>query len=969
MARLFRFGPFELDVRAGELRKHGIRIKLREQPVRILLMLLEQPGEVVLREDIRQRLWPNNTIVEFDHGINAAIQKLRDALGESAGTPRYVETVARRGYRFLGEVEPVGEPVAEPAPESEPERDVVSHYQITGKLGEGGMGVVYRALDLKLGRQVAVKFLPGEAGELPESILRRFEREARAASALNHPNICTIYGLEDFDGQPAIVMELVEGETLAARLAKGRMLREEALRVALQISGALVEAHSKGITHRDLKPANIMLTKSGAKVLDFGLAKIERPMTGSPAGEDAETLTERGALVGTLQYMSPEQLEGAEADPRSDLFSFGLVLYEMITGERAFEGSSRASVIAAILEREPKAFEPEWLNRVVRACLAKDPGDRFQTARDLQRALEWGEAAGSAAPVGPPSRTWIPWAAAATCAALAFLAGLRVGPGLASVQNREFSIVPPAGTKLVPPGDDVPQISPDGSWVLFETTDGLWVQRLDSIQARLLPGSKDHTNPPFWSSDSKSVIFPVNPALVRVRVPDGPPEEIAKWPHPSRGGTVSDQGTILFSADNGGLQTVAASGGEMKHADMPGSTGSWDTRAQFLPGSEDFLFLRRAEDPEQNQIYLAQLRAGKGINLVPLMKNRTAVSYTPAGGGRIFFVRNDNLYAQKLNLKHRKLEGAAELIQEHVASAGGEEDAAFSVSRTGTVVWRPGVAALSRVTIFDRRGQEIGAAGPWLAIDSLALSPDEQRLTAHGSSSWLVSPGQSASLSLGPVKWRWFPDGSRLLGQDDDLLLMERSIEGSNEPHELRRVGGYLQDISPDGKYILLFSLGSRLGMWVASLDGDTQDKKALAPSGEMAFSPSFSPDGRWIVYTVRGKEGVFSGMIFVQPFPGPGFRTQIFGARGFPIWRKDGKEIVIVDQRGVWSVRVESAGGGLRFGSPELLFTGLRWPVGAVARSSLLAVSRDGSRIYFPQAVEQPNPNVIYVRMGWASK
>ncbi|MGO9262570.1 MAG: protein kinase domain-containing protein [Bryobacteraceae bacterium] len=482
-ARFFRFGPFELDVRAAELRKHGIRIKLREQPVQILLMLLDHPGEEVLREEIRLRLWPNNTIVEFDHGINAGIQELRDALGESADKPRCVETVARRGYRFLGEVVRVGEPQAEPVAASVEALDVaagalagrvLSHYRILHKLGEGGMGVVYRAEDLKLGRQVALKFLPCGVGELPESTLRRFEREARAASALNHPNICTIHGLEDLGGQPAIIMELVEGETLAARLAKGPLPLDEAVALAVQIAGALAEAHRRGVVHRDLKPANIMLTgtkgRSGAKVLDFGLAKMEQPVAGRPLGPaDAETVTERGAIVGTLHYMSPEQVEGKEADARSDIFSFGLVLYEMVTGKRAFEAPSRAGVIAAILEREPPSFEPAGLNRVVRACLAKDPDDRIQSARDLKRDIEWSVSGSGAAAAAPrTARKWIPWTAAAVFAVVAFLIWLRMGPA-APTPRLALTIAPPADAPLRPARSHVanPEISPDGSSVLY----------------------------------------------------------------------------------------------------------------------------------------------------------------------------------------------------------------------------------------------------------------------------------------------------------------------------------------------------------------------------------------------------------------------------------------------------------------------------------------------------------------------
>jgi Tol biopolymer transport system component/DNA-binding winged helix-turn-helix (wHTH) protein len=429
-ARLVRFGPFELDVRAGELRKHGIRIKLREQPVQILLLLLEHPGDVVLREEIRLRLWPNNTIVEFDHGINAAIQKLRDALGESAGQPHYVETVARRGYRFLGEVERVGQsnPAVAAGPEPGPpvidiETDdltnqTISHYRIFNKVGSGGMGVVYRAEDLNLGRRVALKFLPSRVGDLPESMVRRFEREARAASALNHPNICTIYGFEKFAGQPVIVMEFVDGETLAARLAKGPLPLAQAISLAVQIAGALAEAHGKGIVHRDLKPANIMLTRSGVKVLDFGLAKFNS--TAAPK-DVAASMTQAGPIVGTAPYMSPEQAQGKETDVPTDIFSFGLVLYEMLTGRRAFEGDSPAAVIAAILEHETPSVAnaaPAALDLVLSRCLAKEVDDRWQSARDVGFAL------GAIVPPAvslPPARCRWPWVAVS--AALALMIG------------------------------------------------------------------------------------------------------------------------------------------------------------------------------------------------------------------------------------------------------------------------------------------------------------------------------------------------------------------------------------------------------------------------------------------------------------------------------------------------------------------------------------------------------------------
>lgn len=398
-ARQIRFGPFELDVRAGELRNRGTRLLLREQPLRLLLLLIEHPGEVVTRAEIRDVLWPNETVVEFDHGINVAIRRLRDALGESAGEPRYIETVARRGYRFLEAVEvvevvPSQSPTVAPstAPDSLEGRPI-SHYLVLDKLGSGGMGVVFRAKDLNLNRNVALKFLPEEYSMHPQP-LERFQHEARAAAALNHPNICTIYEFGEHQSRPFIAMELLEGQTLKDLLAEGPLPLEKLLELALQIASALEVAHRRGIVHRDIKPANLFVTRQGqAKVLDFGLAKLLSDHSLNTRAEESATAPKQtgpGLAVGTAAYMSPEQVCGEEVGPRSDLFSLGVVLYEMAGGKRAFGGSSTAETMNAILRGTPAALPdsvPKAIDQIIRRCLEKDPAQRFQSAAKLGVAL------------------------------------------------------------------------------------------------------------------------------------------------------------------------------------------------------------------------------------------------------------------------------------------------------------------------------------------------------------------------------------------------------------------------------------------------------------------------------------------------------------------------------------------------------------------------------------------------------
>jgi len=513
-----RFGDFELDLKSGEVCKGTGKILLQEQPFQILLMLVENRGEVVTRDEIKKRLWPNDTVVEFDHSIHTAVKKLRQALGDSAETPRYIETVARRGYRLFVPVERIEASPADPQTPASTTPSPgaattgssltgrkVSHYRLLEVLGGGGMGVVYRAEDLKLGRQVALKFLPEELGN-DEKAVERFEREARAASALDHPNICSIYEFGEYEGQPFIVMPLLEGQTLRERIGaespQGKPLpASELLDLAIQITRGLEAAHQKGIIHRDIKPANIFITnRSEAKILDFGVAKFlqaggQAHAFASPESHNAAlpdtasssllTLTGTGADLGTAGYMSPEQIRGETVDARSDLFSFGLVLYEMATGQRAFSGDTAHGLREDILRqastptRELNPEVPAKLEKIINRAVEKDREARYQTAEEMRadlnnliqnrrpRARKWAMAAG----------------VVVLLIAILWFDRVRQPSGQSSPELKFRGLTNNSFENRVLTG----AISPDGKYLAYSDTNGIRLQLVVTGETQVIP--------------------------------------------------------------------------------------------------------------------------------------------------------------------------------------------------------------------------------------------------------------------------------------------------------------------------------------------------------------------------------------------------------------------------------------------------------------------------------------------------
>jgi eukaryotic-like serine/threonine-protein kinase len=728
--RIIHFNDFEFDIRGAELRRSGVRIRLQEQPFRVLTALLERPGEVVTREEVRKRLWPNDTAVEVSHGINAAVQRLREALGESAEDPRYIETLPKRGYRFVAPVQFTMSSRPEPAPPPEAESregNAVSHYRVMEKLGGGGMGVVYRAEDLKLGRQVALKFLPRELAA-DAGALERFRREAQAASSLNHPNICTIYGLEECDGQPVIAMELLEGETLEAILARGALPVEKAVSLAIAMAAALDAAHRKGIVHRDLKPGNVLVGKFGLKVLDFGLAKMERPV--ALTFETRAHATQKGSILGTLHYMSPEQVQGKDADASSDIFSFGVALYEMLAGRRAFDGPNTARVMAAILTLEPPPLGrsiPSALELILRRCLAKEPEERWQTARDLKAALECMAAPVAALPLAAAPERRFRWrqplmvGMGCLCLlGLAVFGYLRPKPAplraaaraaSAALDNRQPTSPPPAQASLpavparivtIQPGAvSRLSLSPDGKRIAFVESGHLYARRLESSEAQLLG---DVNGSPFWSPDSRSVAAASGNRLMRFDLDGSEPRQICTV-NTNLAGAWGPDGTILIGLQRSGIYRVPASGGTLAPVTILDSTRN-ETRhldPVFIPGGKRFLYVRASNQAGQSMLYAGSLQSAERKEIMPVESNVEFVASRGNGRqGYLIFTVGKALAAKTFNLDTLTA-GAATMPLGDAVTSTGTLDAAISTgdfSVTGSALVFRAMGGNSGITVI-----------------------------------------------------------------------------------------------------------------------------------------------------------------------------------------------------------------------------------------------------------------------------
>jgi serine/threonine protein kinase len=902
-------------------------------------------------------------------------------------------------------------------------------YEIVGLLGAGGMGEVYRARDSKLSRDVAIKILPDAFARDPER-LARFDREARLLAALNHPNIAGIYGLEDHDDRKYLVLEFVDGESLAQRLSAGPLPVAEALAIARQLVDALEAAHDRGVIHRDLKPANIVLTSDDqVKVLDFGLAKqvdVETRADVSQSPTLSFGATKAGVILGTASYMSPEQVKGRPADKRSDIWGFGCVLYEMLTGARAFDpstGSRRAAAgddvdnisetLAAILRAEPDLTRlppsvPATVRTILARCLEKDRKARIPDISVVRFMLETDLGGPAATPSGAvTSRTARRWQIATALLAVVVLAGAGasvryLGRPTAPGVSRFFIQPPEGGEFSAAPGRPAPfpRISPDGRRIVFSAADAsgnrqLWIRAIDSLTAQPLPGTDGGTWP-FWSPDSRQIAYSVNGKLMRVDASGGPPQTLCALSGPtilSRGGAWNADGTIVFSRGPGPLFKIASTGGEPIPITKAEALAEAHVFPSFMPDGRHLLFYKDvAGDAEKSGIFVMTLDANDSRHLV----DADSGAIYDAVARKLLFVRQGTLLTQSFDADLLKLSGEPVPVAERVDSALVPGLVAFSLAANGTLVYGVGLreSAGLQMTWLDRQGKAIGTTAPVANYRGLDLSPDGKRVAAHrhegaGGDIWLTDTdrGVTSRFTFDATQDNssplWSPDGSRIAFTSRRGGQWGLYIKPANQTVAEEKVidaadGAVILPMSwsPDGSAIVYEVLTRNLSsgnQWQVSLSGDHK-AVALLQTPFQESHGQISPDGRWLAYysTENG-----SPEVFVQSYPPGAGKWQISASGGmFPRWSRDSHELffeTVATAGKMMAVDVKTTGATLERGTPRELFTTayVNLPhTGGAAAYHTYDVTPDGQRFLMPLPPSNRDleKRQIAVVLNWAA-
>ena len=783
-------------------------------------------------------------------------------------------------------------------------------YQIVALLGAGGMGEVWRARDTRLDRSVAVKILPAAFSADPH-LKARLQHEAKAISQLNHPHICSLYDVGHDDGTDFLVMELIEGQTLADRLARGPLPLADIIRYGEEIAEALDNAHRSGVVHRDLKPQNIMLTKSGTKLLDFGLAGSEGAGVVVGSTTLQKPLTAEGNIVGTIHYMSPEQLAGQEVDHRSDIFALGAVLYEMATGKRAFHSNS--------------SLQPHALDQLVRACTAKDPDARVQSAHDVALQLRWiGESPATSA--RKAEHRWLPWIVAAALALmLAATAIYHVRTGRVA-QPVRFTIPAPPGTAI----NGVPAISPDGHQIVFRTVavDGssmLWIRSIDSVETRPLKGTEGATFE-FWSPDGKNLGFMARGKLWRLALTDGSVRTIYEpVEDPPGGATWNSHDVIVFSPRvEGTLFRVSASGGA---AVLVATTERHEFAywPWFLPDGDHFIYIGEGKGP--NGVYVASLTSGQ-TKLIAKSGTRPAFA-----AGNLFFMNGSSLYAQKFDTDKLEVRGDLVKIDDDVQHFSPGR-ASFAVSETGTIVYRKsGAPIVAQLTFVNRGGQKLSTIGDAAPIGEFRLSPDERRIVYmredNRPSIWMLDTSRGTSTQI-VFEWAGWP----MFMPDSRSIVYAASVNGGPPNLCLRRADGsverltssdqqnYPTSVTPDGHYVVYDFSSPQTGFDLYAISTSVPRKPfAVVSSPFREVEGTVSPDGRWLAFTSNASG---TNQIYGIAFPSGGGRVQISNAGGVrPCWSRDGRELFYIDPaaRRLMAAKMDVAEGELRPSVPASLF------------------------------------------------